>query len=626
MGERFNAIVMKCRPHVVFVLLLAITAAAIYGRILGHEFLSNWDDNKYVLENPDVQGISWFHVKTVFTRYYSGNYAPVQMLSYMLDYALWGLWPGGYLFTNLLIHFLNTLLVYRIFLSFVGGRLASFFGAAIFLFHPVQVETVAWISQRKNLLAMLFFLIAWLGYTAYREKGSGRGRLYYAVSLAALILALLSKSVAVIFPVVMFVFDHCYLSTSGRPRIIDKVPYLAAALVVAAVAIHSQTPDYTDWGAGGGRTGYHGGSIVTTFFTMLPVCCRYLGMIVWPTGLSSYYSPPLHKSADIYVIAAALVLAGVFFCCNRLYRFDRRAGFWPILFFIALLPVSQIVPLVTMMNDRYLYFPLVGIAALAGYSVEYNCHKTSKRTVVIATVLGIYSIFLGVISIQRVPFWRNSRTLWSDAVKKTPNEFMVWEGLGESCQYTAKPDDQKAIRAYARAIEIFPGSDISRYNLANVYLDLNDYDNADRILRELLKRSPDNVMGWAAYGDLSLRRFEYAEAENCYMKALSLQPEAVQVHQKIGNLMIVMGRIDAARSSYLRIDELQGKSDPLNAYELAKVEAVAGDTGASLRWLEVALRRGFRDIAAIMVDEELTPVMSDGRFADLMGKYSPKQR
>jgi Flp pilus assembly protein TadD len=612
------------RHNLLPTLLLIISVLAVYGRVIGHEFLSNWDDNKYVLENPDVHGISWFHVKSVFTNYYSGNYAPVQMLSYMLDYALWALWPGGYLLTNLLIHVVNGLLLYRMFLRLIGGPVASFFGAAFFLLHPVQVETVAWISQRKNLLAMLFFLLAWEFYVSYRERDAGRGRLYYVASLTALLLALLSKSVAVIFPVVIIAFDHCYLSNFGRPRILDKVPYLVATAIVAAVAIHSQTPDYGEWGAGGGRTGYHGGSAITTFMTMLPVFCRYLGMIVWPTELSSFYSPSLHSSPDIDVILAALLLAGTLFFCYRIYCYDRSAGFWPILFFTAFLPVSQIVPLVTLMNDRYLYFPLVGIAALTGYSVECCMRNKPQYTAWVKVIAGVLLTALAIVSLARVTFWRDAQTLWSDAARKAPNNELVWEGLGEAYQYTGKSNPSMAVKAYVRALELNPKSDISRYNLGVLYLELNDYTHADKILQDLVQLSPNNVMGWAVYGDLALKRFNYSEAEKRYNQARALQPEAVQVHRKLGNLMVVTGRLAEAKSAHLRIEQLQGGNDPLNAYELARIEALSGDTGSAIYWLEQAFRRGYNDFPGIMADEELTPVLADGRFGDLVRRYFPR--
>ena len=610
------------RPHLLPVLLLMIAAFAVYARMLGHDFLSNWDDNRYILENLDVQGISWPRIRAVFSRYYVGNYAPVQMLSYMFDHAVWGLRAGGYLLTNLVLHFCNTLLLYRLLLRLVGGRLAAWCGAAFFLVHPVQVETVAWISQRKNLLAMLFFLLAWELYIAYRDSG---GRQFYAGSVLALLLALLSKSVAVIFPVIVLLFDYCYPAPTNRYRFRNKVPYLLVAIAAAVIAILSQTPDYTEWGAGGGRAGYHGGSAWATFLTMLPVFCSYIRLIVWPVNLSALYDPAIHKSIDLAVMAALLLLGAILFLVYRLSRYDRRIAFWPLFTIIALLPVSQIVPLVTIMNDRYLYFPLIGVAALTAYAINFIYRQGGGYRVVVMPIMAIPLILLAMLSFQRINVWRDAATLWSDTVKKAPNSFLAWEALGESLHYTARPNRNEAIIAYRRAIELNPASDISRYNLGVVYTDLNDYASADKILQELLKRSPNNVMGWAAFGDLALRRFEYSEAENRYRKALSLQPEAVQVLQKIGNLMVIMGRIDEARSCYLRIEEIQERSDALNAYELAQVEALAGDTGASIRWLETALQRGYNDFAGIMTDEELTPIISDARFADLVNKYFPKQ-
>jgi tetratricopeptide (TPR) repeat protein len=628
MSGQFKIISQSLRPHLVPILLLVIATFAVYGRILGHDFLSNWDDNRYILENQDVQGISWLRIRAVFSRYYVGNYAPVQMLSYMLDHAFWGLWAGGFLLTNLMLHAANGLLLYRLFLRLINDRLAAWSGAALFLIHPVQVETVAWIAQRKNLLSMFFFLLAWEFYLAYRDGSETRRRFYYMSSLTALLLALLAKSIAVIFPVTILLFDICYPAPSTRSRFLNKAPYLLVAAGAAVLAILSQTPDYTEWGAGGGRTGYHGGSAVATFLTMLPVYCSYLRLIVWPVDLSALYAPAIHKNLDPVVIAALLCLAGIAYLVYRLYRHDRRIAFWPLFAFIALLPVSQIVPLVTLMNDRYLYFPLIGIAGLTAYAVKYISQPGRGRSVAIALMVLLLFI-LSTLSFQRCAVWQNSVALWNDTLKKTPNSFIAWEGMGEALQYGAKARRNEAVAAYRRAIELNPTnqvSDLSRYNLGVVYTDLNDFANAGKVLGDLLKRSPDNVMGWAAFGDLALKQLQYDAAEFRYKKALSLQPEAVQVHQKIGNLMVVMGRIDEARSAYLRIEELQQGNDPFNAYELARVEALGGDTGAAINWLEKALERGYSNFSGILNDEELTPILADGRFNDLVNRYFPKQR
>ena len=144
--------------------LLIAATFAVYGQILGHGFISNWDDSAYVTDNPFAQKITWSNLRTIFSTYFVGNYAPVQMFSYMLDYAVWGGWAGGFLLTNLVVHTSNGLLFFRLLSRLHSDHLMAFFGSAVFLLHPVQVESVAWVSQRKNLLAMLFFLVAWEGY------------------------------------------------------------------------------------------------------------------------------------------------------------------------------------------------------------------------------------------------------------------------------------------------------------------------------------------------------------------------------------------------------------------------------------------------------------------------------
>jgi len=626
MGENCSkSVKARIGLHSLPVLLLVAATVVVYGQILGHEFISNWDDNRYVLENADIQGFGLDNIKAVFTKFYAGNYAPVQMLSYMVDYLLWGMRAGGYLFTNLLLHAVNGLLIYRLFLQLIGDRLAAWSGAALFLLHPVQVETVAWVSQRKNLLALFFFLLAWEFYIVFREKRSEHNRLFYAASLVSFLLAMLSKSIAVIFPVIMLLFDYCYPVGQKRFSWRDKLPYFFAALVATAVALLSQTPDPTEWGGGGGRAGYHGGSAITTLLSMMPVFCRYLGMIVWPSSLAALYDPRLHPTPDLAVSAAMVLLVVLTYLAVRLFRYDRTAGFWPLFFLVALLPVSQVIPLVTMMNDRYLYFPLIGVAGLAGHGiVALRLKGLGTRELLLVSLMPL--LLLAMVSFQRAGVWRDAVSLWQDAARKSPGNALVWEALGEAYHHAARPEREAARKAYLNAIRISPGSELSRYNLGALYIEQNDLASADLILQELLQRSPLNVMGWTAFGDLALKRFEYDEAERRYRKALSLQPEAVQVHRKIGNLMVVAGRIDEARECYLQIESLQGRRDALNAYELARVEALTGDTGASIRWLETALQRGYHDFAGIMADEELTPVMADGRFAVLVSKYFPKQR
>jgi Flp pilus assembly protein TadD len=325
------------------------------------------------------------------------------------------------------------------------------------------------------------------------------------------------------------------------------------------------------------------------------------------------------------VLAAFLLLSGVVYLSVRLYRYDLKAGFWTTFFLVALLPVSQVIPLVTMMNDRYLYFPLVAVAALAGYGINFLDGQGVKlRIRMIIVTLPLF--FLAVVSFQRCGAWRDTITLWQDAVRKNQGIALAWESLGEAYHHAGRPDRETARNAYLAALKISPASELIRYNLGTLYLEQNDLANADKILRELLQISPQNVMGLTVFGDVALRQLDYAEAEKRYRKAMELQPEAVQIHRKLGSLLVVTGRLEEAKGEYLQIEELQGGSDPLNAYELALLGAVAGNAAESLKWLELALRRGYSDYAAIMNFEELAPIRADARFVKLMNEYFPKSQ
>src|SRR5208337_146549 len=158
----------KIRSHIMPIAVLVGITLVVYAASMGHKFLLNWDDSIYVVNNESIRGLSWVHLKEAFTQFYGGNYAPIQIISYIVDYTLWGLRPAGFIFSNVLIHIINGVLFYVLLVYLTRRKALGFLAAFIFLLHPVQVESVVWISQRKNLLAMLFFLVSFLFYIDYQ--------------------------------------------------------------------------------------------------------------------------------------------------------------------------------------------------------------------------------------------------------------------------------------------------------------------------------------------------------------------------------------------------------------------------------------------------------------------------
>lgn len=599
-------------------LLLFVLTVAIYARTLRHQFQMSWDDNWYLVYNEAIRGFSWHNLQTIFTSIYQANYAPLQMLSYMADYSLWGMIPGGFALTNFVLHALNGVLLYRLFSSLHGERLLALVGAAFFLVHPLQVESVAWISCRKNVLSLFFFLISWEAYRSYRLRGGGNGWRAYAVSLVSFVLSLLAKSTTLVLPVILVLHDVCFTSGERRVRLKDKIPYAVAALIFALLSMTIQTHDFQ----GGIREPYHGGSPLATFYTMLPVFCLYLWRLVWPAGLSAIYNPPVHTAPDGTVLAAGLFLVLLAWGGYRLFKYDRRLGFWLLFFWIGMLPFAQIVPIYWLITDRYINVSIIGAAALAGAGATHLRNRLGahgKR--VLYALLLLWIAALSVASYQRAGVWRDSLTLWSDAVAKQPHSIRVWEHYAEALRTFGKKEESR--RAYEYVLSLKPTSDAALANLGELLTEEGELDKGLVLLRRLVEIKPEHVIGWASLGTNHLKRGNYVEAEKAYKHAQSLQPEAWQVVVLLGNLAREQGHLDQARSYYEQA-ESRGKGNAEIAYYLACVEAMAGNADAGLVWLEKAFQRGYNDYKKLLDDQQLSALWGNPRFNYLLQHYVPE--
>ena len=237
-NQKFRDKLCSVNPACFYVLFLLAGTIAVYSQSLDHKFLASWDDYIYVVNNPDICGFTFEHIRAAFTKFYVGNYAPLHIISYMFDYSLWGLNPAGYIGANVALHAMNGLFFYLLVARLSADNRLAFLSGLIFLLHPIQVESVVWISQRKNLLAMFFFLISLLSYVYYREKECSNKHVYYFVAVLSFICALLTKSVAVVLPLALVLYDICYAPRKCRRQwVIDKIPFFIAAAVIALITL-----------------------------------------------------------------------------------------------------------------------------------------------------------------------------------------------------------------------------------------------------------------------------------------------------------------------------------------------------------------------------------------------------
>lgn len=571
--------------HLLVLLLCLAVVFVVYGDVFGHRFLSNWDDNLYVTDNGAIRGFSVVHLRQIFTGFYVGNYAPLQMLSYMVDYSLWGLRPGGFLLTNLLLHGLNGYLLYRLVYRLDGRFFAALGGALLFLLHPVQVESVAWISQRKNLLSLTFFLMAFFAYLSYRQGGQWR-RGYYLLAVVGCGAALLTKSVAVIFPTMLILYDVCYCRQTLLRSLPDKIPFFVLVAATAYLTLLTQSVAY----GGGGRTSFHGGSAYTTLLTMLPVFVSYLRLVFWPSGLSAAYAPAIKTAPDLAVAGAALVLAlAAGFAVYR-YRRDRRSFFWLSLVPLGLLPVAQIFPLITLMNDRYLYYPLVGMAPFLSLGVAQLLQERSLQLRRLAMLLVAVALAaLAVAAYQRTKVWHDAITLWRDTVAKTP------------------------------------ASPMAKFLLAEAYFRSGRYVDAKPLLLEVIAEQPERGAPYELLGNICYMTGETDSAARAYLKALSLAPDSATANHCLGNIYLAQHRAELARERLLKAAQVQPESGDI-LYSLACAESLLNRPAAALAYLTTAFRNGFTGCTAVAKNPELDPLRGSGEFAVLMTTYCGEGR
>jgi len=377
----------------------------------------NWDDPAYVWHNDLIKSWSPAPLYGVATEYVTRNYAPLTIGTLLVDHTLWGMQPSGYHATNVLLHLVNGVLVFLLTRQLTRTASVGWLTAALFLVHPVQIETVAWVSSRKGLLSASFMLGALL--VRLRPDAEAKHDLWYTVLLGA---ALLSKALAVVVPPIVLLYDFVVLRRKFSDALVRQViPGLMSLLLLlkTMAAQHSVM---------GGLRGHLDLGLLDIIAVDAIILWRYIGMMVWPSELCVLYDPPTSGILG----TAAIAIAGWFAVGVRLWRVRDR---YPLLvwsaasFLLLLLPVLNFFRITTLMNDRYLYLPCVlffGVVAAGLHRFLAGSLETRDRLVSLFAAMTRWSVSLGLVvaaliaTTQHLPVWRNSFTLWEHAMEHVP--------------------------------------------------------------------------------------------------------------------------------------------------------------------------------------------------------------
>lgn len=440
-------------PQIILGCLIIVTAV-IYSGSLKNSFTS-YDDIDYILSNPVIQQLNANTIAEIFSSFFMSNYHPLTTFAWALCYKFFIAQPTAYHLMSLIFHLLNILLVYAFFMKLSRNARISLFVSAFFALHPLNVESVAWISELKNVMFTFFFLLAALSYLRYTGNFSKKKHLYYAALF--FVASLLSKSAAVTFPLCLLAIDVYLNRKDFRRMVIEKIPFFLLSLTFGIMAVFSQH------------------EVLTNSFTPhFPVSARiifafyglgyYVSALFAPLHLSAVHFFPPQGQAIPLTIWSSVPLVIICTAALLMIKKHRRAIVFGLLFyFFNLIMVLQLLPFgKAIVAERYAYVPMLGILFIVAYFIDHLINKlTAKKQssfLLLWLIPAVALIIFSVMTLQRTKVWKDSGSLFADVVKKYPDRAYAHYALGNS--KNSAGDLPGALQCYTRAIELEPYADI----------------------------------------------------------------------------------------------------------------------------------------------------------------------
>jgi len=570
---------------------LVVATAILYQASLKNQFV-NYDDPAYVTENVHVlQGLSWKNTIWAFTSTAEANWHPITWLSHMADVQFFGLHPNWHHFTNLLLHVCNVLLVFFVLRAITRSAFCSVIVAALFAVHPLNVETVAWVAERKSLLSTFFLLLACWSWGRYvRRRTAG----HYLVVSVFFALSLMAKPMAITFPFLLLLVDYWPLeriATRGNSETansisklwIEKIPLFAMAALSAAITLYAQ---------------HAGGALGTVAALSLSLRVKnaiysygvYLCKAVWPSKLAVFYPHPEHGIAPWKVVLAGatiLVISGLVWR-YRHKRYLVTGWGW---FLCTLIPVIGIVQVGRQAwADRYAYVPFIGLFVLATWlAADLLANIRISRPVFSVVVIGLIFCYASV-SYRQIQYWRNSYTLFSHAVEVTSANAIAEDNLGEALVELGHPE--LAMAHFQAAIRITPSVSTPHYNLGTLLQMQGKLELARREYITALLYSYDPTELAQAHnnlGAISMQLGDKAEAKSQFVAALGLNPNEVNSLIGRGLLEYQDKQLDLAARDFSRAAQIQ--SSPLAFFWSGRALEEQGRMGEAAMAYEEALQR-----------------------------------
>ena len=538
-------------------LLLAASAVAVYAPVFDYPFVE-YDDDRLLLASPAIRGgLSATSIGWAFTSVWEANWAPLTWISHMLDFSLHGNDAGGHHRTNVALHALNVLLLFAALRSATGATLRSALAAGLLALHPIHVESVAWISERKGLLSTAFGLGSYWAYLRFGRSGSLAAR---NLAVALLLLGLLCKAMLVSLPLLFLLADVWPLRRArfGSPApgetaarlplaalLVEKWPFFAVAALSALATFAAQS-------AGGAVRPLEALPAGERIGNALVAYVLYLWKLVWPAQLSVFYPHPSLPGGTFWspfqIAGAVGLLAGLSLGVARAGRPALLAGWlW---YLVALLPVSGLVQVGSLaMADRYAYLPAVGIyTGITWTLADLALRGGAVVRSAIAGLAGAALLAAGIAASRQVATWRSSESLFRHAIGATRANYSMHYNLAHVLKEQGRIEE--AIAEYEEALAIYPDMARAHFQLANTLLGQNRIDAAIEHYRAAVETGPGFAAAWEALGNALIRKGDLPGALAHYRRNVELRPDLAESHVVLAHLLRIAGQLDAAVQEY----------------------------------------------------------------------------
>ena len=547
--------------------LLILLVAGLYFNSLGNQF-TNWDDSM-IYGNSQVKSLDWKNIRTIFTLHKASTYQPVRVLSYAIDYHFWKLNPLGYHLTNIFFYFLTCMMVFLT-LQRLSSHLregstpdsqqrVAFFGALLFAAHPVHVEAVTWLAARKEVLQGFFFFLAFYLYLRGKEGEGRRKSFYLGFALFFMLLAILSKPAAIVFPAVILVYEIAVERKKWVSILKNHWLFLVLSLIVSAIFTFISMKVMLE---AGGIKAYRGDNILSNVIILIYAFLYNIKLLIGTINYSAAYS--FQVSLPVFCLKnIVLIVITLFLFSISLFslRWTKVLFFSFFFFLITLLPYLNIIPISTLLADRYVFIASFAYCFLLGIFFDrfytYRHKKFSEGFFKLLSVSLFLLLLLGYsfMTIHQNKIWENSYTLWADAVEKHPDSNTANALMGVA--YMELGMDEEAVKYLEKAVQLLPYDYQSRNNLGIVYGKLGDYEKALNELEKAIWLDPNNDSIKINLSIVYLRAKKYDKAEEVLKYLIDRNPNnAANLRFRLAMVYKDAGRYESALSELNRSSEL----------------------------------------------------------------------